>query len=691
MPRALTKDLPEPPEETVTAPAAPATDLPVGDHHRRDITGLRAIAVIALVFCHFGVPGFGGGFIGLDMFFVISGFLIGGSLWREVSETGQLAIGAFFMRRLRHVLPAYIAMAFAVLAIGSYLLLPLDFRATAAGVMAATLFLSNLLFYGSVDPFAAAADNAVMLHTWSLSLAVQVFVVLPLVFLIFARNALALWITLGACFGVSLLGMLVMTPFNQMAALYWMPFRAWEFLAGVGLAIVCVERPEWLRPHQAMSWLGLSLLCVAIGFAQGSAGYPGWQVLVPVIGTLLLLANGAQANWVSYVLSMRVPVLIGMMSYALFLWHWPVYTLTTYLQGSYAGPAETALWIAISCVLAALSWRLVEQPLRRASHLAHWSLLSAAVAVVALAVSFSWMIYRTDGLPQRFDAQTRLHIAAAQDNPQPRARCHRAEGGLFDGLQVCPIGPDSHEHTLLIWGDSHATAYLAGLDAAAHEAGRSGLVIWQPQCAPAFDLASVARTPQQATAETDCREAKRQIRSALHAMPGLRDVLLIGRWSFYASGVGSGRDKRAAIHLRSTRFGPMTQERLLATALSATVSEIARLDRDVYVLRQPPEIPHYDAAIVARALAHGRLPSQLARRLGQISVTDANQRAAGANEALQRSGAQIIDTWEWFCGPFLCDAVQDGAGQFSDHHHVTDAGAHRMRAVFYPIMTRHSG
>ncbi|MBO9407030.1 acyltransferase [Shimia sp. R9_1] len=690
MQRALNKDISDQPEEKTNEADTPRAEALGGPYHRREIDGLRAIAVLAVVFYHFGVPGFGGGFVGVDIFFVVSGFLIGGLLWREHQETGRLALGQFYMRRIRRLAPAYFVMAFAVLTIGALILLPSDFRETAKGVVAATVYLSNVMFYRQAGYFDGAVEEKIMLHTWSLSVEEQFYVFLPLLFLIFARSARGLWIALASCFVLSLLGNLIMTPRAHPAAFYLFPFRAWELLAGVGLAVLRHERPDLMREHQAISWVGLLLLGVSILFVQAGSGFPGWQVIAPVLGTVMLIANGQEDNWVNRVLSMRVPVLIGLISYSLYLWHWPVYTLTTYLQGSYAGPAETALWISISFVLATLSWRFVEQPVRKATQLASWSLLSALVAASALAVSFSWVIYRTDGLPQRFDTQSQMHIAATGDFLQDFSRCYVPKDGPFEGLEVCPIGPESAHHNLIVWGDSHVRAYFEGLDQAAHETKRSGLVIWRAGCAPLFD---VTKQESAATRAQDaaCAAANRQIRAALQEMPDLRDVLLIGRWAYYATGEGSGNDMHNTIRLRSEALGPMTQDRLLAKALAATTEEIAQLDRDVYVLRQPPEIAYYKAPDIARALVHGRLTAQLARRIGQISVTNAERRAAGANEALSRSGAQILDTWDWFCDPFLCDAVQGGVGQYFDNNHVTNAAARRMRAVFYPVMTWHPG
>ncbi|MFY0619879.1 acyltransferase family protein [Shimia sp.] len=667
------------------------TDAPVdsGSTHRAEIDGLRAIAVLAVVFYHFGVPGFGGGFVGVDIFFVISGFLIGGILWREHQATGRLALGAFYMRRIRRLAPAYFVMAFAVLAVGSLILLPSEFRETGKGVIAATVYLSNVLFFRQSGYFDGAAEDKVMLHTWSLSVEEQFYVFLPLLFLLFARNRQAILIALAACFALSLLSSVTMTYRAHTAAFYLFPFRAWELLAGVGLAIMTIERPELWRKHQAFSWAGLALVLASVVLVQAGSGFPGWQVIVPVLGTVLLIANGQDDNWVNRGLSLRVPVLIGWISYSLYLWHWPVFTLTKYLQGQYSGPAETALWIAISFTLATLSWRFVEQPVRQTRRLSNWALLVGTAAASLSALMLSWAIYQTDGMPKRFDEQAQVHIAATGDFIQDFSRCYRPEDGDLEGLEICPIGPEDDSPTLIVWGDSHVRAYFEGLDQAAHEAKRSGLVIWRAGCAPLFDIEKEESAATQAQ-DAACYAANVQIRSALQNMPKLRDVVLVGRWAYYASGRGTGSDAHNTIRLRSDVLGPMTQDALVAKALAATVDEIALLDRDVFVLRQPPEIAGYDAGRVARALVHGRLTPQLARRLGQITVTNATQRAAGAAVALEQSGAQILDTWQWFCDPFLCDAVQNGVGQYFDNNHVTNSAARRMREVFYPVLTRHA-
>ncbi len=677
---------PESPEVETSAPKL-AADRQAAKGHRSEIDGLRAIAVLAVVFYHFGVPGFGGGFVGVDIFFVISGFLIGGILWREHQDTGKLALGRFYLRRIKRLAPAYFVMAFVVLIVGALILLPNDFRETAKGVIAATVYLSNVLFFRQSGYFDGAAEDKVMLHTWSLSVEEQFYIFLPFLFLLFARNKTVMVWALGAIFGLSLISSLIVTPLSHPAAFFLFPFRAWELLAGVGLAVLNCERPELWRRHQALSWVGLALVLASVALVVPGEGFPGWQVIFPVLGTVLLIGNGQDDNWVNRGLSMRIPVLIGLISYSLYLWHWPVFVFTKYLQGQYRGPGEVALWIAISFVLAGLSWRLIEQPVRQAKKLPAWSLLfTAAFASVSL-LGLSFMVFKADGMPKRFGEQAQMHIAATGDFLQDFSDCYVPSDGPFADIEICPIGPENDEPSLIIWGDSHVRAYYEGLKQAAREADRSALVIWRAGCAPAFDLEKreSAATPAQDAA---CSAANAQIQTALRDMRDLQKVVLVGRWTYYASGKGSGNDAHNTIRLHSDLFGPMTQDALLGQALAATVADIGNLDRQVYILRQPPEIQNYSAPKVARALVHGRLSEQLARRIGQITVTDAKTRERGAAAALAKSGATILDTWSWFCDPFLCDAAQGGVGQYFDNNHVTNAAAQRMRSVFYPVMAR---
>lgn len=652
--------------------------------HRKEIDGLRAIAVLAVVFYHFGLPGVGGGFVGVDVFFVISGFLIGGILWREKVATGRLALGQFYVRRIKRLAPAYVAMSLAVLVIGWLLLLPNDYRETAKGVIAATVYLSNVLFFRQSGYFDSAAEDKVLLHTWSLSVEEQFYLFLPLVFLLLGRSRNGMVISFGALFLVSLISSLPMTERSQPAAFYLFPFRAWELLAGVLLAIWATEKRFDYQINAGISYAGLGTVVASIMLIDPSALFPGWQAMFPVLGAVMLIANGRHDNLVNRMLSMRLPVAIGLISYSLYLWHWPVVTLTKYVQGDYAGSGETALWIAVSVALAAASWAFVEQPVRRAKAASGKVVIGGAAVASLLLLGAAGYIFRADGIDGRFGPEAGVHIAATGDFLQDFSRCHVERDGPLKGLETCPVGPKDRAPEILIWGDSHVRAMFEGIAQTATETDRAALVVWRAGCAPAFDL---VKEESAATAAQDaaCTAANVQIRAAFAEMPNIRDVILIGRWSYYATGQGTGLDANNTIALSSDHMQADTQASLFAKALTQTVYEISGTDRLVYALEQPPEIASYSAPEMARGLAHGRITPDAATRHAAIGRSEAESRAALAQEALDNSGVILLPTWDNFCDAFLCEAVHNGIGQYFDNNHLTNTAARRIRGVFDPV------
>ena len=279
--------------------------------YRSDIDGLRAIAVLAVVVYHFGFPGLPGGFTGVDVFFVISGFLIGGILWREREAMGRIRLGRFYLRRFRRLAPAFFVMALVTTALASALLLPFEFREFGKTLIAATVYLSNVLFFRQAGYFDAASEDKPLLHTWSLAVEEQFYIVLPLLLLLFARRRGALIWTLALIWAASLAASVLLTPHLPTATFYLFPFRAWELLSGVLLAIWGCETGRRWRGYAALSWLGLGLVAASIILIPAGPQFPGLLALVPVLGTVLLLANGTGRNTVNRALSSPVPVFSG--------------------------------------------------------------------------------------------------------------------------------------------------------------------------------------------------------------------------------------------------------------------------------------------------------------------------------------------------------------------------------------------
>lgn len=655
--------------------------------YRPEIDGLRAIAVLSVVLYHFGAP-IQGGFTGVDVFFVISGFLIGGILWREHRATGRINIFAFYIRRFRRLAPAFFAMMFATMAIGWFILLPFEYREFAKSAIATTVYLSNVLFFWSAGYFDTISEEKPLLHTWSLAVEEQFYIVLPLLFyaLAWARKSF-IW-TLVALWLGSLLACVFLTPSHPTATFFLFPFRAWELLSGVLLAIYFAERAPGPALPASISYLGMACLLAGFLLVPASAQFPGYFALLPVIGTVLLLLNGQASNAVNKALSSAVPVFFGKISYSLYLWHWPILVMALYLRGDESSTVEVMLWLIASCAIATLSWRYVETPVRQSPKISGKVVFGGTVLLSALSLGAAAGIFKQDGLVTRFSDTAQVHINATADFLQDWSRCYIADSGGFEGLELCPIGPEG-EPRVLIWGDSHVRALREGLNLASQEANVPGLIIWRAGCPPFFGIEKdeTAATPSQNAA---CGLANRQIESAVSGLDVLENVLLVGRWTYYWTGTGVGLDDHNIIHVSSPAHPGISQSDVLTSAAEASIDQLSAKGLDVYVMQQPPEISGYDSRIAARALALKEVPFANTSNLSdQISRQSVAERHVAHTKVWRKLDAQgkitRIEVWDRLCDTAECFALHDDVGQYFDNNHLTNQASLRIRSVFYPF------
>ncbi|MDO6479813.1 acyltransferase family protein [Shimia thalassica] len=652
---------------------ASSSKPPNATPHRPEIDGLRSIAVLAVVFYHFGVTGFGGGFVGVDIFFVISGFLIGSILWKELQEIGKISLSRFYLRRIRRLAPAYFVMTVVALGVGWFVLMPFEFRELGKGVIAATVYLSNVLFFRQAGYFDGSAEEKVLLHTWSLSVEEQFYLVFPALLLLLARWPKVLVPALWGIAAVSLVSAIYLTTRHQPAAFYLFPFRAWELLAGVLLAMTSVGKQ---RRGPWVSWSGLVLVIGSVIAIRPEYGFPGWQAIFPVLGTVLLIMGGRDENVVNRALSSKGPVLIGLVSYSLYLWHWPVFVFATYAFGPIETLIEKTGWIALSIGLAALSWRFVEQPVRLSAAITPRILVGATAVASCAALGIGALLYKTEGMPARFSDDVRVHIDASADFIQDWSRCITPQAGAWQGIETCAIGPEGPPE-LLIWGDSHLRAYQDGLAQLALEKNVPALIVWRAGCPPFF---GVSKTESAATSAQDeaCKLANAQIETAIEGWHDLKSVVLIGRWTYYATGQGFGIDAHNHIQLHQD-YDALAQQ---------TVETLQNRDVAVFVVQQVPEFTRYDSRRVARDLSYGGLtPEQAADAAAEPRTeVEARQRQVTQHwtRLKDRGLVQPIPTWPEMCDATTCYAIHDGTGQYFDNNHVTNAAAKRLRHVFAP-------
>jgi len=666
-----------------------------GEGYRPEIDGLRAIAVLAVVLYHFTFPGVGGGFVGVDIFFVISGFLIGGILWRELATNGRISFQRFYIRRIKRLAPAFAAMAIATSVAAYFILLPSELREYGKTLIASSLYFANIYFYRKAGYFDTGSEEKPLLHTWSLSVEEQFYIVLPILFFLLRNRRDVLPWLLGALVGMSLILCVYKTYTEHTAAFFLFQYRAWELGAGVLLAMFATGSSGRAAHHAAISWLGLGLLAASIAMVQPGPSFPGFQAIFPVAGALLLIYNGREANIVNQLLSSNAAVFIGKISYSLYLWHWPVLTLGNYHLGDSANAATSAALLALSFILAIASWRFVELPTRYKLLSMQRSWLVAGASATAVLAGIGAFAYLKEGLPGRFPGPIRAHIEATQDFIQDWSRCTETISTELRGIEVCPIGPSGRPPEFLVWGDSHVRAIKEGLAQIADEKGTAGWLIWRAGCPPLFDITKEENSATLAQ-NAACLDANSKIREAVKTLPPtIRSVVLVGRWSYYVSGRGVGADDFNTISLKSTAAAPAGQEQVFDSAVAATVKELATHFDRVFVLQQPPEIQRYSSKLVARALSAGRIDDEKLRNVLSVTVKEANERAANSETPFLSLASQSkivwLSTWPKFCDGANCGVLHDGKSNYFDNNHITNSAASRIRDVLEPLFSSATG
>lgn len=670
--------------------SAPATHSTTAGHsYRPEIDGLRSFAILPVLLFHFQIAGFEGGFIGVDIFFVISGFLIGGILWSELTRTGRVSLGRFYMRRIKRLAPAYFTVALVSLIIGWVFLLPFDFREFGKELLTATLYLSNIYFFQESGYFGGLAEDKILLHTWSLSVEEQFYIFLPLLLILMASLRRVIPGALIVIAIASLIACIAMTSYSQTAAFYLFPFRAWEMLAGVLLAVYGQNRGWNWSVHPLLSWAGLALIIGGVIWIPSGETFPGALAMIPVLGTVLIIANGQNNNPVNKMMCLSPLVFIGWISYSLYLWHWPVVTFAHYYFGDDQSLTLVAALIALCFALAWVSWKFIETPVRVADLSKLRVFGTAAVASVA-AVSVGMALYLTDGIPNRFEPKVRTYIDASADFIQDWSRCITPSDGPFAGLETCPIGPEG-EPRVLVWGDSHARAFKEGLELAAFEHDTPALLIWRAGCPTAFGLEKVENSATRAQNEA-CGAANRQMAQAFAQSDVAFDtVLLLGRWTYYADGSGVGQDVENTISILPAA-GDTTkpQAQIVAQALQESVAQIAQDTEAVFVLRQVPEIFDFNSVTLSRQLALGKVepgPDLVSEHT--IPRADVEERNVGADMIMSAvsdiANVTLIDSWPSFCTATECSAMHDGKAGYFDNNHITNSTARRVRDIFDPV------
>lgn len=629
--------------------------------YRPEIDGLRALAVSVVVLGHYGAPGLAGGFVGVDIFFVLSGFLIT-RLILDQRARGRFSYLDFYLRRARRILPALIVMLAVSTALAAVLLLPQDLARFGQSLWAASLGVSNILFWRQAGYFAPGAASMPLLHAWSLGVEEQFYLLFPVLLVVCLRCGRRV-----ALIGMALIALLslvlceVILPAHGEAAFYLLPPRAWELLLGAGLAFGPAEPGRrWLA--QLAGLAGLAAVVLSIMRLTPESRFPGLAAAPAAVGTAALLWAGPQ-TWSGRFLRLPPMIAIGKISYSLYLWHWPLLVFGGYyaLTGLTTGARAALLLAAVA--LAGLSWRFVEQPIRRGRGATGRLAAIAACSLCGL-VAAGGLLSLTRGLPGRFPPAVEAMMRPAP----PLVACpdgrSATSGDRVEAIS-CPLGPVEQVPRFIVWGDSHAMALSAAFQAAALRRAAPGLLIARTGCAPLLGVTWPARPA--------CRDFNRAaVEKAL--APGVEQVFLVARWAVHAEGTRFGDDGG---NLVLTFPGVANSNHAAFSAgLAATVERLRAAGKQVVFVDAVPELPRSAPETLAKAMVMGRRYNPGISRAAYRDRQAFTQMTA--RNLSQRLGMKILPTEQVFCPLENCKVELDGASLYRDNHHLSPSGAAQM-------------
>jgi peptidoglycan/LPS O-acetylase OafA/YrhL len=444
--------------------------------YRPDIDGLRAVAVLAVLLFHAGVPGFKGGYIGVDVFFVVSGYLITAQLLNATGTSLGSMLAQFYLRRARRILPALFLVLAVVLVAAVVLFLPSDLQRLGRDATLSVIFAGNIAAWSGTSYF-EANPHTPLLHLWTIGIEEQFYLLFPVSLWIALRylRKERLAFAVGACALVSFAVCIWGADTHPVANFYWAPTRAWELLLGAMLAVRGPQPVANRLTRELLAAGAVATILLTVFVYDADIKYPYFYTVAPCVATVVLIALGPWDPPVANrVLALRPLVFIGLISYSLYLWHVPVQTFFAYYNIRQLTAVQTGGWLCATFALAVVSWLLIEKPVRkrRLLHANRQFVVSMGVVAVALAaVGMSY--WRSAGLPQRIPETLLAKIDDRDRFIGDARKCMGVTPQQIIALELCHYGSNaSSARRFVVWGDSHALALLPALEslATAHDA-----------------------------------------------------------------------------------------------------------------------------------------------------------------------------------------------------------------------------
>ncbi|WP_020473817.1 acyltransferase family protein [Zavarzinella formosa] len=622
--------------------------------YRPDIDGLRALAVMAVVACHARL-GLTGGFVGVDVFFVISGFLIA-TLIRKDQQAGEFSLIDFWMRRIRRLTPALLVVVAATLVAGWFWMLPEDYANLGRSVKSLLLLRPNIHFMYVTNYFGAAAVTKPLLHTWSLGVEEQFYLVVPFAMLLLARVRRISWqvgllmLALAVSLGASIYG----THRYPVATFYLMPTRAWEFLVGMLLSYCPPDRTTGRSLcRELAAWTGLASILLPVCLYDEKTLFPGLSAMPPVLGAALLIWAGGRPV-VNRFLSWRPVVFVGMISYSLYLWHWPVMMLAQYREAMPLPILDRVSLVFGSLLLGAASWRFVETPFRTKTFLATRPRLLMGMGTAVLALYATGVIlYSRNGFEKRISPEAARFLATGA----PEKDWMRLMTAQDIPDNMIWHGDRSTPPSILVWGDSYAMVTNPAIESLSRKTGVNSCMATRLGTPPLLDFIPENRVDY----VYGCLQFNDAVMNYLRKTK-IPTVILVARWSFYVDAPEG------------------------AAALLKTVDSLNTLGIRICFMREVPRYPFDVPRTLARHAMLGRDFKELAL---PAEIQDSMDQMYGELlPKLTERGVTILDPLPFLRSPenprLLLPYTSDGS-LYIDPVHLSKLGAVTVEPMFAPV------
>ena len=623
--------------------------------YRRDIDGLRAVAVLSVVLFHIDSSLLPGGFIGVDIFFVISGFLITGIITKGL-EAGSFSFLEFYRRRIKRIIPVLTVVILSTLVVAQFILLPEDLLRLSSSAIASQLFFANIYFTYFLDTSYFADDAALqpLLHLWSLGVEEQFYLLWPAILVFglykFKNTTFLLSILTLAIFSFVLGEMLLSS--SPMFAYYMLPARAGELLVGALCFFLTQVKRESDIPRaviEILSWAGFGLILFSLVWISEDLGFPGLNAIPVTMGTALLIFSGSRTpTFLSRVLSTPPVVAVGLISYSMYLWHWPLLAFVKYIYTDLTILQESVSFFLI-VVLSVLSYQYVEKPFKGDKRNFPTIVIKQFIVPSAVIMLICGLIIGSSGYGlYYFDHKYRVDIRTLIEKAQPAykyefvCQSYHLTANMLTKPE-CIIG-GADEPTVLLWGDSNAAYFIGALGELAKEYGFSFRNAVHSSCPP------IIHNPQRFVPNNIKQSCGLSNKEVTRIIDDYDTVILAGAWN---SHLGRNKD-------------------MFVEAMQKSVSELVNSGKLVILMGRVPPIQSFDRDCGLKSLKIGNLDCSERTQVSRKRVQEVN---STIENIARLTGARYFDVNDVLCTGDLCSGILDGQLVYHDPGHLSMGGS----------------